>query len=293
MSDSLSFTKSGISSTNKFILLSLVSVALLVLDSRYAAVQTAKRYIATALYPLQWVANQPMEWYEYGSALMHSQNYLLSENQRLTKENMQLKIQTRQAEVQLRELADVKALLTLKQQGLSEAVAAEVISNGKEPIGGRMIINKGSTHNIREGDAVVDDAGLIGQVLQVHPLTAEISPITDSSLTIPVMVARTGVRSLVYGGSGQLTLRYFPTDADLQPNDLLVTSGLDSIYPAGIPVARVQQTSRNAGTPFYRTKLESRRHSTAAKSCWLFRNKKCRLLPNPQQRPPNGIRKPL
>ena len=90
MSDSLSFTKSGISSTNKFILLSLVSVALLVLDSRYAAVQTAKRYIATALYPLQWVANQPMEWYEYGSALMHSQNYLLSENQRLTKENMQL-----------------------------------------------------------------------------------------------------------------------------------------------------------------------------------------------------------
>ena len=84
MSDSLSFTKSGISSTNKFILLSLVSVALLVLDSRYAAVQTAKRYIATALYPLQWVANQPMEWYEYGSALMHSQNYLLSENQRLS-----------------------------------------------------------------------------------------------------------------------------------------------------------------------------------------------------------------
>ncbi len=131
MSDSLSFTKSGISSTNKFILLSLVSVALLVLDSRYAAVQTAKRYIATALYPLQWVANQPMEWYEYGSALMHSQNYLLSENQRLTKENMQLKIQTRQAEVQLRELADVKALLTLKQQGLSEAVAAEVISTAK------------------------------------------------------------------------------------------------------------------------------------------------------------------
>lgn len=257
MSDSLSFTKSGISSTNKFILLSLVSVALLVLDSRYAAVQTAKRYIATALYPLQWVANQPMEWYEYGSALMHSQNYLLSENQRLTKENMQLKIQTRQAEVQLRELADVKALLTLKQQGLSESVAAEVISNGKEPIGGRMIINKGSTHNIQEGDAVVDDAGLIGQVIQVHPLTAEISPITDSSLTIPVMVARTRVRSLVYGGSGELTLRYFPTDADLQPNDLLITSGLDSIYPAGIPVARVQQTSRNAGTPFYRAKLES------------------------------------
>ncbi|EGK08180.1 rod shape-determining protein MreC [Kingella kingae] len=257
MSDhSLSFSKKGISSANKLICLSLVAIALLMLDSRYAAVQNAKRYVATALYPLQWLANQPIEWYEYSSALFQSQNYLLAENQRLTLENTQLKMRTRQAEIQLRELNDVKSLLSLKQKALSDGLAAEVISNGREPVGSRLVINKGSNHHIQVGDAVVDDAGLIGQVSQVHPISAEISPLTDGSLTIPVMVMRTGMRTLVYGGSGSLTLRYFPTDSDLQPNDVLITSGLDSIYPAGIPVARVMQTSRNAGTPFYRVQLE-------------------------------------
>lgn len=257
MSDnSLSFTKRGISATNKLICLSLLSAALLMLDSRFAAVQTAKRYVATALYPLQWLANQPVEWYEYSSALFQSQNYLLSENQRLTEENAHLKMRARQTDLQLRELAEVKSLLFLKQNGLTEGQAAEVISNGKEPIGSRMIIDKGSQHNVQAGDAVVDDAGLIGQISQVHALSAEVTPLTDNNLTIPIMVARTGVRSLVYGGSGELSLRYFPTDADLQPNDVLITSGLDSIYPAGIPVARIVQTSRNAGTPFYRVKLE-------------------------------------
>jgi len=90
----------------------------------------------------------------------------------------------------------------------------------------------------------------------VHPLTAEVHLLTDTTNTIPVMVARTGVRTLLYGGGGNIELRYFPTDADLQPNDVLVTSGLDSVYPAGIPVAKVLLTSRNAGTPFYRTELK-------------------------------------
>lgn len=103
---------------------------------------------------------------------------------------------------------------------------------------------------------MVDDAGLMGQVTQVHPLTAEVHLLTDTTNTIPVMVARTGVRTLLYGGGGNIELRYFPTDADLQPNDVLVTSGLDSVYPAGIPVAKVLLTSRNAGTPFYRAELK-------------------------------------
>ncbi|WII92624.1 rod shape-determining protein MreC [Kingella negevensis] len=257
MSDhqSLSFTQRGIRPINKLICLSLVSAALLMLDSRYAPVQTAKRYVATALVPLQWVATQPVEWYKYGSALFQSQNYLLSENQRLMQENSRLKLQVHHADLQAKELSDLKSLYSLSQHGLKITTAAEVVSNGREPIGSHLTINKGSKEGVRAGDAVVDDTGLIGQVSEVHPLTAEVSLLTDSNTVVPIMVARTGVRSLVYGGSGELLLRYFPTDADLQPNDILVTSGLDSIYPAGIPVAKVMQTSRNAGTPFYRVQL--------------------------------------
>ncbi|XXQ68665.1 rod shape-determining protein MreC [Neisseriaceae bacterium B1] len=257
MSDpSLSFSRRGVSSVNKLILLSFVSVALLIVDDRFAAVQTAKRYAATALYPLQWLANQPVEWYEYASAFLQSQNYLLTENQRLTEENAHLKMQAHHSEVQTRQLGELKSLMSLQQHGLNVTAAAEVISNGKVPLSSRIIINKGSSHNVRQGDPVVDQNGLIGQVSQVHPLSAEVTMLTDSNIVIPVMVARTGVRSLAHGGSGQITLRYFPTDADLQPDDVLVTSGVDSVYPAGVPVAKVTATSRNAGTPYYRADLK-------------------------------------
>ncbi|ULJ61860.1 rod shape-determining protein MreC [Wielerella bovis] len=266
MSDqSLSFTQRGIRPVNKLICLSILSIILLMLDSRYSAVQTARRYVATALFPLQWLANQPLEWYEYSSAMFQSQNYLLKENQRLMQENTRLKLQAQQAELRGKELSDLKSLMSLQNHGLQITTAAEIISNGKEPSGSRLIINKGANHNIRAGDAVVDDTGLIGQINQVHPLSAEISLLTDSTSTIPVMVARTGIRSLLYGDSGNVSLLYFPTDADLQPNDILVTSGLDSIFPAGIPVARVIQTSRNAGTPFYRVQLEPLSDSRSSK----------------------------
>lgn len=257
MSDeSLSFAKRGIRPINKFIVLSMLSITLLMLDSRFSAVQMAKRYVATALFPLQWLANKPIEWYEYGSALLQSQNYLLRENERLIKENTELKLHVGQAQAQAQDLADLKSLFKLQEHGLISTTAAEIISNGKEPIGSRLIINKGSNDNIQAGDAVVDDTGLIGQISHVHPLSAEITPLTDGNTVIPVTVSRTGIRTLLYGASGSVALRYFPTDADLQPNDILITSGLDSVYPAGIPVARVTETSRNAGTPYYRVKLE-------------------------------------
>ena len=256
MSESLSFTQRGIRPVNKLICLSLASIALLMLDNHFSAVKTAKQYVATSLYPLQWLANKPVEWYEYSNALLQSQTYLLSENQRLTQENAKLRLHASHVDMQTKRLEELQSLLALKNHGLTITTAAEIISNGKEPIGSKVIINKGTNDHIRAGDAVVDDAGLMGQVTQVHPLTAEVHLLTDTTNTIPVMVARTGVRTLLYGGGGNIELRYFPTDADLQPNDVLVTSGLDSVYPAGIPVAKVLLTSRNAGTPFYRAELK-------------------------------------
>ena len=213
MSDeSLSFAKRGIRPINKLIVLSMLSITLLMLDSRFSAVQMAKRYVATALFPLQWLANKPIEWYEYGSALLQSQNYLLRENERLIKENTELKLHVRQAQAQARDLADLKSLFKLQEHGLISTTAAEIISNGKEPIGSRLIINKGSNDNIQAGDAVVDDTGLIGQISHVHPLSAEITPLTDGNTVIPVTVSRTGIRTLLYGASGSVALRYFPTD---------------------------------------------------------------------------------
>lgn len=252
----LSFSERGFSPLTKLLVLGLVAIVLLILDNRYAGVHQGKKYVATLLYPIQWAANKPIELYDYFSNFFQSQDYLLNENKRLTAENARLTLQSRQATLQLSELRELKNLAGLQHAGLQATTTAEVVSSGREPLSNRVVINKGSQDNLQQGDAVVDEGGLLGQITQLHTLSAEVSLLTDNNIVIPVMVERTGIRTLVYGGGGHLALRYFPTDADLQPNDILVTSGLDSVYPAGIPVARVTQTSRNAGTPYYRVQLQ-------------------------------------
>ncbi len=115
-----------------------------------------------------------------------------------------------------------------------------------------MIINKGSLHGVQEGMPVIDELGLQGQVTLTYPAKSEISLITDKEQIVPVESLRTGFRTILHGGvqGGQLELRFTSANADIQPNDLLVTSGLDKLYPRGIPVARVVSVSKSPGSHF-------------------------------------------
>lgn len=252
---SLKFTRNGKHSVNKLMILAAMAFALLLLDQRHSVVQKAKNYAATAIYPLQWLANQPVEWFEYVSTFMQSQSYLLSENARLTTENTRLKMEARQTEAQWRELDELKNLLSLHSNGVPASTAAQVISHGKDSMSARVIIDKGSDDGLLTGDAVLDEGGLIGQLGQVHPFSTEVRLIVDSQMVIPVMVARTGVRSLIYGDGRNIALRYFPSDADLRAGDVLLTSGMDSVYPAGIPVAKVAHAQKQNHSPYYRVEL--------------------------------------
>ena len=250
---SLSFTRERVHPVTKLIGLSLVSISLMVLDTRYAAVQQVKSVVATALQPLQWVANQPVRLYEYSRSFLQSQNKLLDENQRLREENMRLQALSNQLHAQAKELKELHLLQRLQAHGIEASTTAQIISNSKDPLADKLIINRGSHHNLQVGDAVIDQNGLIGQITQVQPFSSELTLLTHSQMVIPVMVARTGVRSLLYGNGNEVSLRYFPVDADLQKDDVLVTSGLDSVYPVGVPVAKVTAVQRASGTPYYRT----------------------------------------
>lgn len=250
---SLSFTRERVHPVTKLIGLSLVSISLMVLDTRYAAVQQVKSVVATALQPLQWVANQPVRLYEYSRSFLQSQNKLLDENQRLREENMRLQALSNQLHAQAKELKELHLLQRLQAHGIEASTTAQIISNSKDPLADKLIINRGSHHNLQVGDAVIDQNGLIGQITQVQPFSSELTLLTHSQMVIPVMVARTGVRSLLYGNGNEVSLRYFPVDADLQKDDVLVTSGLDSVYPVGVPVAKVTAVQRASGAPYYRT----------------------------------------
>ena len=256
MSQELNFVKPAIGAAGKLVLLGITSIALMVLDNRYAALQQAKSYVATALYPLQWAANQPVAWMRYGTEMLSDKQTLRRDNARLLAENVRLNMQLQLQQPAVRELGELQALTRLQPLLVPNVVVAEIVSNARNPQSGRFLINQGSLNGVRVGDPVSDEHGLLGQITLVQPAAAEVTLISNTQAVIPAMISSNGVRTLVYGRGSGLDLRYFPVSAELNSGDLLVTSGMDSIYPAGIPVARVTQAERNSGTPYYRATLE-------------------------------------
>ena len=149
----------------------------------------------------------------------------------------------------------LRKLLDLRDQLNAEGVAAEVLYDAADPYTRKVIIGKGMAQGIVLGSPVVDEFGVLGQVTLVHPLVSEVTLIIDRDLSIPVLNVRTGARSLAFGdatGSGGLELRFMGSNTDVQQGDLLTTSGVDGVYPPGLPVARIDSIERRAESAFAR-----------------------------------------
>jgi rod shape-determining protein MreC len=140
------------------------------------------------------------------------------------------------------------------------AVAAEVLYEAGDPFTRKMVLDKGAISGVVQGSPVMDEQGILGQITRVHPLVSEITLVTDREHSIPVLNTRTGARGVAFGESGGaplLELRYMATNADIEIGDVLTTSGVDGVYPPGIPVAKVVKVERRADTVFARILCES------------------------------------
>ena len=142
----------------------------------------------------------------------------------------------------------------MRAQLASETVAAEVLYDAADPSTRRVIIDKGQNQGLTPGSPVLDEAGVLGQVTRVYPLVSEVTLVVDRDQAIPVLNVRTGARSVAYGdpviGGDGMELRFMGSNADVQVGDLLTTSGVDGVYPAGLPVARISRIERRAESAF-------------------------------------------
>lgn len=231
----------------------VLSLTLLVLDNRYGALEVLRKAIGTGLYPLQSLASMPVQAAKDISSYFTTLTKLQAENEELIKQRLfdrqkLLELKTVEAENEnLRKLNHVGKTLEVQH-----AILTEVTSDANDPFSRKVIVGKGLIQGVREGMPVIDELGLVGQVTRAFPSRSEISLITDKDQIIPVENLRNGLRSVAYGGldGGLLELRFMANNADIQNNDLMVTSGLDGIYPRGIPVARVTRVERNARYAF-------------------------------------------
>ena len=239
--------KQGIPALAKLIACLLVSLALMIIDFQIKSLDFIRNQVNFVIRPLEQLMLLPI------SVFSSSSDYLTTRAS-LEKENAALKL--RQTELSL--LANQSALLAVENQNLRnlldlqkkigfKTVPVEILFNPPNPISQRVVINRGQNQGLKLGSPITNEMGILGQVVRLYDNSAEVSLLEDRDFAVPVLVARNGLRAAVVGsGRGQLLqLRYLPVASDLEVGDILLTSGVDGVYPPGFAVAVITKIERN------------------------------------------------
>ena len=250
------FFKQGHSALSKLIFYSALALFLMVADTRFRITQPLRAAVATALFPVQWLAMQPVRAVQNASSYLTGLDQANSTSELASKKLALQSMRAGQVESLSQENARLRKLLGLRDQLTAFIVSAEVLYDAADPYTRKVIIDKGLLQAIELGSPVLDESGVLGQVTRVHPLVSEVTLVIDRDLAIPVLNVRTGARSVAFGdpatavfGNG-LELRFMGSNSDVQVGDLLTTSGVDGVYPAGLPVAKISKIERRAESAF-------------------------------------------
>lgn len=230
-----------------------LSAALMILDARFRYLEVLRQGASVIIQPLQAVAHLPVRVLGDGADYLGSMSALQDEAADLRR--AQLEVAPRLLRLQQVEAENVhlRALLALKERQPAAGGAVRILHATRDPFVRRIVIDRGLTDKVTAGQPLIDHQGVIGQVTRVFPLISEVTLITDKEQAIPVQLVRSGLRSVAFGvGRGLLELRFLPANADVEKGDLLVTSGLDGVYHAGLPVAEVISVERDAAYSFAR-----------------------------------------
>lgn len=218
---------------------SLLAIVLLVVDARFGVLGPLRQGVATILYPMQKALLYPRDWLVGGAGYLTDVVTLKAENQKLRGEevaNAAVLLRAEQLSVENQEL---RRMLEVRERLPVTALMAQVLYEARDPFIRRVVLDRGSQEGVLLGQPVVDNKGVVGQVTRVFPISSEVTAVNDQSMTVPVQIQRSGVRAIAYGVGQGMELRYLPVAADIRVGDVVVTSGLDGLYPAGIPVGTV------------------------------------------------------
>ncbi len=286
------FFRQGPSALSKLILFSALALFLMVADSRFEVAKPLRMVVASVLYPVQWMVLRPVLWAQGGSQYFES---LKSSQAREEIAQRQLASQSQRAnqvEQLTLENSRLRKLLGLRDKVTTSWQAAQVLYDAADPYTHKVIIDRGALEGVLAGSPVLDENGVLGQVTRVYPMVSEVTLVTDRDQAIPVLNTRTGARGVAFGDpalrANALELRYMAANADVQAGDLLTTSGVDGVYPPGLPVAKVEKVERRVDSAFARITCQALALVSGVGQVMVLKPIATQIAPRPAPELPNA-----
>lgn len=252
------FFRQGPSALTKVVVFSAFALFLMVADTRLNLTQPLRAALATLLHPIEQALRVPVQAFSRASDYWAGLDRAIAAESQARVELANQADRAAQLERLTAENVRLRALLGLRPALQATSRPAEVLFEAADPFSRRVVVDIGGNRGVKLGSPVINESGVIGQVTRVYPLSAEVTLLTDKDAAIPVLNARSRQRGIAFGSpaAGGLEMRFMAGSADILEGDVLVTSGLDGVYPAGLPVAKVRRVDRRAESGFARIELD-------------------------------------
>lgn len=230
----------------------MLSIALMTVDHRYHYLNVLHDVLSTAAYPVHYLVRLPTATKSWLTENLAGRGALLEENARLREKQLFLNAQLQKLTVLEAENRRLRSLLESAVNTPEHVLIAEMLVVDFDLYRHRILLNRGRQHGVYVGEPVLDQYGIVGQIVQADPFTSTAIFITDVNHALPIEIARTGVRTLALGTGDfqELKLPHIPNNGDVKVGDVLITSGLGGRFPHGYPVGTVTKVEFNPGSPF-------------------------------------------
>ena len=230
----------------------LVSLILMVSDYQFKTMGAARSIAGYLLTPFETIMLVPRDMLLASYDYLTTKGSLEQENEALTKRVAELTLLANQSELFMSENAQLRKLISIQEQSRFKILISQILYTPNNPLSQRVVIDRGANSNITPGQAVSDHQGIVGQVVRVMENKSEVALLDDHEMIIPIQIVRNGLRGVLHGnGRGRpLELRHMAAVSDIQVGDILMTSGIDGVYPPGFAVATVDKVDRNVDKNF-------------------------------------------